>query len=237
MGKQIPMGGIKTAVKLDPGNWTGVIEDVSDDEASQDGKYRIRVVVRTTAPIAGLVHYENYNVGTNDDPTADDPATWTDREINGNFNPGAMAASRFKRLMMAAECPSADAESLDIDELKGEAPGRPIDFTIEHRLPKGDDGQPDTTANPFVNIKNTYKAGTLTPGLATAQAATSKPQAGQRAQAARPQVGARPAPVVGRPVAPGRPASPAITRTISRPAQAVEVEDPEAAQPPATKRG
>lgn len=237
MGKQIPMGGIKTAMKLDPGNWRGTIEDVSDDEPTQGGHYRIRAVIRTTEPVAGLVHYENFNVGTDDDPQADDPATWTERELNGAFNTGFASASRFKRMMLAAGCPSAEEESIDIDALKQEAPGRPIDFVIVHKLPKGADGQPDETANPFVNIQSVYAEGTITPGIAgpSAKPAATKPAMGQRAMAARPQQGP-----VARPVAPTRPAPaparPPIQRTISRP-QAVEMEEPEGALPPATKRG
>lgn len=92
----------EVGVQLPSGRFMFKIEEMDDSERTSNGKYQIRTTLRVVEPaqFQGTPHYENFVIGSDSDPEADDPDTWK-----------SYAAGRYKQLLKKAGVePSGDIE-------------------------------------------------------------------------------------------------------------------------------
>jgi hypothetical protein len=187
MGKNIPAGSIPRRSVLPPGNHTLEIEKL--EETDLDGSYALRGAYRSLGPVAGLTHSELFVIGTEADPTAEDPDSWT--------GPDAWSAQRLFRMLDKAKVPGAEAESVDSEQLCIDAEGHRFDVVCTHVI---DDGKrnPANKGKTYVRLAY-FEEGSLQAGAAPARGSAPRPT---------PAAPARPTPPA-RPPAPVRQATPA----------------------------
>ena len=191
MGRQVPWDEIPSAGALVP-DGVYVLEVTGLEESqSQSGKLMYPGVFAVVEPVdfAGYPVYENYVIGNDDDPNADDPATWK-----------KSMGSRFMRTMLDKAGVPLDG---DMDAVSAEAAGRQFLAVI---------GQRETDRGTMVNqIRSYYALGEREVGVSSGATPTTRPgpKPAPRAapQAAAPRPAPRPAPKPAATPAPARAAS------------------------------
>lgn len=202
MGRQAPTGSVPDRDELPTGNWKFKIDELKEDP-SNDGRLRYSCQLRALAPLENLVHFERFFIGTDDDPDATDPQTWT----------ASFGFKQLVRMCRKAKVQSASAEVVDMDQLCSEASDHEFDGKVTSRLYTDKVTGEQRTA---VGISGYYEAGSLQYGLI--DMAPRQPKGAMPAVGQRPQAPTRPQAPAGRP-APAAPRAPQppVQRTIARP--------------------
>lgn len=161
MGRKAPMG-IKTISDTEPGNYLGNVEDFRE-KFSKDKNYlmyALQVGILQPPERAGRKHFVNFVIGTEEDPSAELPATWQEK------------GGQLKQFCKAVGVP---LEGEDLDIVTQHVMRKNFCFRIEHRPGTG-----DYIGRTFVNVVKWALEGTMAPGLdaiSTAEAPTMAPVA------------------------------------------------------------
>ncbi|MGH2670063.1 MAG: hypothetical protein ACRDH5_13285 [bacterium] len=108
---------------------------MSDDEETSNGKYQIKARLAVVEPesLVGNSHFEAFVIGSNDDPSADDPNTWK-----------GLSAGRYREMLTKSGVELTGDVEQDIATAVGQTIGAHITQTIEPAVTK--DGQPNPYA-------------------------------------------------------------------------------------------
>lgn len=135
MGKMYPTDLPEVGGTLDAGNYLAAISKFSDDLPTKTGKYQIKVELTVQEPTdaRGSKQFENFVIGTDEDPTADDPVTWKK----------SFAAGRYRQLFIAAGLELSGNSDTDWAKATGQIVGLVIKTEIQAKLNK------DGSENPY----------------------------------------------------------------------------------------
>lgn len=155
MSIKIPGEAIPDSTNLPDGIFDFRIESFEPVE-TQTGKLALKSALRVTGPKShkGLVHYEQFTIGSNDDPQAREASTW---------------ASSFGAITCKKMCAKAGVKfSGDLEnvarELEGQSVTGRVVYTVQPKFNK------DGTENPYAGnarsqVKDWYEPGERTAGL------------------------------------------------------------------------
>ena len=190
MGRKAPMG-IKTTSDTEPGNYLGNVENFEEKFSKDDNRlmYALQIGILQPPERAGRKHFVNFLIGTEEDPSAELPATWQAK------------GGHLKQFCKAVGVP---LEGEDLDVVTQHVMRKNFCFRIEHRPGTG-----KYKGQTFVNVTKWAMEGTMAPELdpiATAEAPTLAPATAPVAAPVTPTVPAPPLKVV--PPAPPTPPTP-----------------------------
>lgn len=116
MGRAVAWESIPDQNVLASGVYEVVIDDV-EERRSRSGLLMYTMILGPVAPImGGPSHFENFVIGTQDDPNADDPQTWAN----------SVGARILKRALRAAQVPLED----DLDAVLMTAAGQHVVIAV-----------------------------------------------------------------------------------------------------------
>ena len=197
------------------------IEELNE-EASDSGKAMYRAVLRSQGPsLVGVPHFENYVLGSDEDPNADDPATMA----------ASMGARNLKRLLKKAGVEM----SSDLDDDCARAIGQHVIgvFTQFTEPDLRRDGTQNQYAGQIRNRVQVFALGERElgeqPGVAPVAPAPRQPRAPAAVQPRPAHRAAAPAPRAAAP--PARPAPAPATRPAAPPPPRAAAPAPRAAAP------
>ena len=191
MGRQMPWDDIPDT-NLVPGGIYHCVGKMLEEVASSTGKlmYKAQIEIAEPQEHAGHLFFENFCIGSDEDPNADSVDTWK----------GSFAAKRYKKLLNAAQVP----QQADMEQILFAF--QSTQFLISVVLTKEKDGEykgQDTN-----KLANFYKIGERPIGIDPKSAMTMKAGANRAAPAAvAPPVAA---PVATAPNVPVVPAAPIV---------------------------
>ena len=156
MGRKAPAG-IQEFSDLDIGNYLGNIENFEEKCTQADNLLMYSVQVRISAPKerANRIHFENFVIGTKEDPSAEQEATWQ------------KTAGRLKSFCKALGVP---LENEDLEIVAQHVMRKNICFRIEHRPGKG-----EYAGRTFVNVSKWAAEGLMEPMLDPIEAPVQVP--------------------------------------------------------------
>lgn len=155
MGINIPGEQIPDSTNLLDGFYDFKVESM-EPVTTQTGKLAIKVAMRVQSPkkCKGLTHYEQFTIGSNDDPEAREPETWGQ----------SFGAISLKKLCKKAGVAFAGALEHVAAEMQGRAVSGKVVYTVQPKYNK------DGTENPYAGnarsqVKDWYEVGEQTPRL------------------------------------------------------------------------
>lgn len=166
MGIKIPEG-IPDSTNLPDGRFDFKIESMEPVETST-GKLALKVALRVVGPKThkGLTHYEQFTIGSNDDPQAREASTWT----------SSFGAISLKKMCAKAGIKfQGDLEQV-ASELQGQKVAGRVVYTVQPKFNK--DGTENPYAgNPRSQVKDWYEVGEQQAALGESGGGSAKPKA------------------------------------------------------------
>jgi len=146
MGRKAPIG-IKTTSDTEPGNYLGNVENFEEKFSKDNNRlmYALQVGILQPPERAGRKHFVNFVIGSEEDPSAELPATWQER------------GGHLKQFCKSVGVP---LEGEDLDIVTQHVMRKNFCFRIEHRPGTG-----DYKGRMFVNVVKWAMEGTMVPGL------------------------------------------------------------------------
>lgn len=124
----------EVGAQLIAGRYLFGIDSVEDDQRTGTGKYMIKASLRVIEPatMAGVPHFENFVIGTDADPEADDPECWK-----------GYAAGRYRQMMEKAGVSMSGDVEADAQALTGQRVGGVVIQEVQAAVNR------DGSANPY----------------------------------------------------------------------------------------
>jgi hypothetical protein len=172
MGRNIDLNEVPDSTLLPDDLYLLEVEDITE-ETSKAGRFMYRTVYRVQEPatFAGVPLYDYFAIGNEDDPNANEQATWNN----------SLGARRLRRLAKATMVPL----TKDIDELVATIKGQRFSARVGQRV---DDGvrDPKYKGNVSNQVVAMYPVGAtndthVAPPAAASKAATPAPPAAPKA--------------------------------------------------------
>jgi len=146
MGRIVPTG-IKDSSDLDGGNYLGNVENFEEKFTQDKQKLMYSAQIRILAPESrkNRIHFQNFVIGTDEDPNAEQQITWQQR------------GDQLKRFCKAIGVP---LEGEDMDIITRQVIRKNVCFRLEHRPGKG-----EFAGRTFVNVVKWAPEGMMEPML------------------------------------------------------------------------